>query len=489
MLIFVVFFLPTLVLAINGPLDFHGDPCSHFEDADYCKDSLTINDVDVSANSHGNIKNLILLIRFKDHLQRKLPSRMDYEQLANGMDNDMDVNPTGSIQKYYYDQSYGKLNLTSKVYGWIDVPFTEKEAAGDCSSLCLQSDLHFAIENALKELDVDFTEFADENRMIKLLTIIHSGYGAEFGGNDAYNTHYMNRIWSHRWSLRQSPLYVNGVRFGSYNINPGLWGISGAKICRIGVLVHELGHMFGLPDLYDRAPPYSSAIGSHDVMCNAWGVDGSQYYPGSFSPWTKYKLGWVKPKPLVTSGWKTINPYQLDGDVYILDNNFPPNEYVLIESRSNDRALSIYDYQLNNGIFLWHVDESIGTNNDATWPGDGLWPSKHLKVRLIQRDNQWDMEKKVHHYTDIADSYKNSDQKINDYTAPSLKSYSQNTTGYSLSQFSFNNKGVSSFYFSVNENSPTTHPTTQPLCTLLRKKRCKRHRNCRWRRRKCINKN
>jgi hypothetical protein len=58
--------------------------------------------------------------------------------------------------------------------------------------------LHAAIRYALDYLDdsVDFSEFdGDGDGYIDAITLLHSGYGAEWGGIDSYNGTYTDRIW------------------------------------------------------------------------------------------------------------------------------------------------------------------------------------------------------------------------------------------------------------------------------------------------------
>jgi hypothetical protein len=64
---------------------------------------------------------------------------------------------------------------------------------------------------------------------------------------------YINK-GSHKWSLFSAPgpwQSQDGVTVDLYNISPALWGQSGSNIGRIGVIVHELGHYMGAPDMYD----------------------------------------------------------------------------------------------------------------------------------------------------------------------------------------------------------------------------------------------
>ena len=45
---------------------------------------------------------------------------------------------------------------------------------------------------------VDFCDYdLDEDNLIDGIAFFHSGYGAEWGGTDAYGAHYRDRIWSH----------------------------------------------------------------------------------------------------------------------------------------------------------------------------------------------------------------------------------------------------------------------------------------------------
>jgi M6 family metalloprotease-like protein len=426
----------------------------------------------------GFKKNLVLLIRWSDHAGRKLPSSANFSGLLNSEGKDAALFPTGSVRSYYLAQSHGALDFSSVASEWIDVPFSEVEVAAGISGLGFvngDSKMHRAILYALDHFAAinDMSQFdLDRNSRMDGFTIVHSGFGAEWGGNDAFGTPYANRIWSHKWSLIEPRTY-NGVYIRDYNINPGLWGTSGTSIGRIGVICHELGHFFGLPDLYDGTAPVHATFGSFGVMSNSWGVDGSQRYPGSFSPWSKAFLDWASVSDIGASGAKTLLPFQSSGQVYKVSSGFPSNEYLLIEARSNDPGIALYDSLLPAGIYVWHIDMNASVNNwnnNGGFPGDGgQWPSKHDRVRLIQADNRWDNEKLTWWQYDAKDAYKSVDQVLSDTSEPALLSYAQlyksaadcRTTGNALSQFAFNNTGASTFVYTKTVSGPCT-PTTAP---------------------------
>ena len=158
---------------------------------------------------------------------------------------------------------------------------------------------------------------------------------------------------------------VDGVNIYKYIViqeQYPYWGSSDpTKIHPIGTICHELGHVFGLPDMYDNSATSASGIGE-------WGLMGagnwlSQTSPTYMSAWSRYKLGYITPDTIENVINYPLTIYPAEGaDVdaaYILplDSNLP-QEYLMLENRQNISSSS--DKHLpGSGLLVWHIDETI----------------------------------------------------------------------------------------------------------------------------------
>ncbi|GLX79128.1 hypothetical protein tinsulaeT_24680 [Thalassotalea insulae] len=339
----------------------------------------------------GAVNNLVVLIRFADHTSRALPSVNDIDTLFNAVGGDANLAPTGSIRDLYLENSYGQFQLNSTVYAWITLSQTEAYYANGQSG---DQTLWEGLREALTELDqtVNFNDFdSDGDGTIDAIAFLHSGYGAEWGGTDADGASQNDRIWSHRWAMQSSAwTSEEGVTVNDYHISPALWSTSGTEIGRIGVIAHETGHFFGLPDLYDTDGG-GAGIGSFGLMANSWDFQGTQYCPPHFSPWSKTQLGWYSPQIISSDGEYSLRQAEQNPDVYKITKGFPNGEYLLVENRQN----SGFDCTVpQGGLAIWHIDEQTGHNTEG-YPGQRRWPENgnHYQVALLQADGAYELEK------------------------------------------------------------------------------------------------
>ena len=349
----------------------------------------------------GAIKNLVIPIRFSNHVGRTTPSEIDLGVLFNNVGSDP-LAPTGSLRDVYLENSYGTMELNSTIADWVPVSNSEQYYANGVSG---DQTLHQALIEALNAADayIDFRDFdQDGDGYIDSITFLHSGYGAEWGGPDVDGTDYSDRIWSHRWVLWDTNgdgIYTpqdqewtsnEGIKVWDYHISPTLWSTSGSTIGRVGVIAHETGHFFGLPDLYDTNGG-GQGIGSFGLMANSWGFNGTQLYPPHMSPWSKAQLGWVAPTTLSAPGTYQLQAVENSSEVYRIDQGFPSGEYLLIENR---QATGFDGDMPQDGLAIWHIDEQAN-DVDEGYPGQGSWPNngRHYRVALLQADGNYNLER------------------------------------------------------------------------------------------------
>ena len=314
-----------------------------------------------TTSTTGLVNNLVIPFRFADHTDRPLPSRKDLRTFMNNEGGDPELCPTGSVRDVYKANSYNQLDVTSTVVSWVTIDFTESYCANGVSAGHYQ--FLDCVVNALDKAiarGIDLRKFDDNNdNVIDSITFFHSGYGAEFGGQDSYGTSFQSRIWSHKWALYNKNWQHNGVKVFDYNVNSALWGKEGSSIGHIGVVAHEIGHFFGLPDLYDLGNDIygtGAGLGSWDLMGNAWGFDNSQYYPPLLSAWSKVELGWVIPTIVKSQGTYTLSQACDNAEVIKIEKGFPKGEYLLIENR---QSCSFDTKVPQGGLAVFHIDENI----------------------------------------------------------------------------------------------------------------------------------
>ena len=385
----------------------------------------------------GTVKNLVVLVRFSDHTGRTLPSQSDVDTLFNATGGDPILAPTGSVKDFYLENSYNQLTLESTVLDWVTVPNTEAYYAdGVSGSSKLWEALRYALDAA--DSSINFDDFdSDGDGFIDAIAFIHSGYGAEWGGSDAYGAGTNDRIWSHKWTI-QSPPWTSGegtnVQVANYHISPGVWGTSGTNIGRIGVICHETGHFLGILDLYD-IDGGGEGIGSWGLMANSWGFDGSQYYPPHMCAWSKIKMGWVTPTVISAPGNYSLPQFETNASVYKIMQNFPSNEYLLVENR---QPVGFEADIPQGGLTVFHIDDNAGYNTQG-YPGQAGWPGNgnHYKVSLLQADGLYSLEK-GHNRGNSGDVYHASGTSLlSKDTVPNTDAY-QGGTVYQTSNMLWN---------------------------------------------------
>jgi M6 family metalloprotease-like protein len=299
------------------------------------------------------------------------------------------------MRDYYAEVSYGNFSVSpgsGGIAGWYTAAqghdyYRTHDNAGNQQ----YTNTRELVEEAVQAADstVDFSQYDnDGNCFVDAVIIIHQGEGRESSGDNT-------DIHSHQWNINYTTNDIAAcgtIRVGTYTMQPER---QGGALVTMGVFAHELGHALGLPDLYDR--DYSSeGIGDWGVMAGgSWnGVTRGGDTPAHMSAWSKYFLGWVTPTQVTgTLPNELVDQAATSADVYQLLSGGPPNtntgEYFLVENRQQtgfDTALP------GSGLAIWHIDDSITTQNDQECSPPNNCSSTHYRVALVQADGLWELE-------------------------------------------------------------------------------------------------
>lgn len=290
----------------------------------------------------GQKKALVVLFQTPDcHLTYR---RSEFLALFNHA-NYTEHNAHGSVYDYYYSASNGQFTLTVDVIGPITADHNMAYYGSDNS----EGSYSFATEVANKiEGMANFADYDnDGDGVIDGMHIIFAGHGEEAGASS-------DRIWSHQWYVWDAPTY-NGVTFGRYSCSPELSGNFGNNITRIGVICHELGHVFGAPDYYDTDYEGSggeyNGLGNWDIMSSgSWNDNGRT--PARHGAYTAVNIyQWTTATVLTDPQAIRIPQTSIQHDVYRI-NTSTNGDYFLLENRQKKG----FDLSIpGHGLIVYHV--------------------------------------------------------------------------------------------------------------------------------------
>jgi len=302
-----------------------------------------------------------------------------------------------TIPNLYSEMSGGLLNLEATTFDWVQTGMPRADVTLGNSSLSGHPTLGLGtfIEQILVSIDaggVDWSQFdRDGDGFVDIVALLHPTQGAECVGGGT------NRIGSHHWNLRaatsnrlnpgfqtSTPRPGGGFYYiNDYIVQPVL-ACNGIDINQIGVFAHEIGHVFGLPDLYGSG--YGGA-GNWDLMgTGSWGCNGSEpSRPCHMGAWSKSMLGWLNIEEVPSSfhGTITLEPILTSRRALRIPARNGAPEYLLVENRQRIGSdLNL----LEPGLLIWHIDQSILA---STWTSNGVNANaSRLGVWLRQADGR-----------------------------------------------------------------------------------------------------
>lgn len=368
-------------------------------------------------STKGSKNALVILMEFPD---KKMNYTKDdfYKQF-----NEKNYKGTGSVKDFYLENSYGQLSINFTVVGPYMAKHNMAHYGGNLSDGKTLKLIEEAVRSANGEIDYSLFD-NDKDGVVDFVHIIYAGYAQNYIGSDP------NTIWPHQgemfwfWSKLHS---FDGKRITKYSCSSELSWISGNDMKGIGTACHELGHILGAPDFYDRNDSIDGKFwgtGNWDLMASG-GHNGGGKSPAHFNPFVKTQMfGWAELKDLPNAGKVELNPVNKPAgkwSFYKIPTS-TPNEYFILENRQ----LQGFDKGLpGHGLMIYHVHSQI-KNIKST---DGKWlnirhPQSLYPVCANATDNP---HNPPHYYGDINSwscpfPYK-SKTAFNAYTTPSAVSW------------------------------------------------------------------
>ena len=310
---------------------------------------------DVNPMTKGNNHFLVILVEFAD-VSFTLSNPQDrFTRLLND-DAYSDFEGTGSVHKYYYEQSSEQFDPVFDVVGPVKISGNVADYGGNDEN---KSDKNptgaflAAVELAHSQGLVNFADYDyDHDGYVDNIFFYYAGYNEAEGA--AAET-----IWPHAFGFyNNNSRSYDGVTLGRYACTSELRGKSGTTMCGIGTFCHEFGHVLGLPDFYDT--DYAENGSASDVtvfslMC-AGNYNNNGCTPPNLGAIERNMLGWMDfPVEWTEGGPKTIRAITNNEAFYVSSTN--PGEFFLLETR-DATGWDAYIAGKPAGLLIYHVDQS-----------------------------------------------------------------------------------------------------------------------------------
>ncbi len=314
----------------------------------------------------------------------------------------------GTLSEFYEEASGGRLSVTGEALPWVRTSITLAQAVGDSYGLGSDSETGAFLLEMVEGVDgtVDFGRFdndgpdgipnsGDDDGTVDAVAFQFLEVSASCGGPGIWPHRSRLQSWNEGEPFVSDDSGANGgfIVVNDYTIQSAV-DCGGLNVQKATTIAHELGHVLGLPDLYDRSqglePEHRRwVVGCWDLMAaGSWGCGTMNreawVRPTHLGAWEKDRLGWLGALELVGDVLDqeyTLEPVQSGEQVLKVPlEPGPPSsqtEYLLIEYRTKEG----FDQDLpSSGVLVYHVDPKLPGNRPCdTCP-------QQYRVELLEAD-------------------------------------------------------------------------------------------------------
>jgi len=336
----------------------------------------------------SNLETVAILMQFPDNRADTLarpPALFDSMLYSTGVYNGLPYR-AGSLNDYWLECSYGDYHVRGGIGGGRWFMSTHDYSDYYDGNYLLYTGDSLA-KNNLAQVDayVDFSQFdLDHDGHIPACFMVHAGADGSDNGD-------VNCLWSHAipWFDYQTD---DGVTIDGVTNVPEFALVTEARettMCCIAVMCHEMGHLVGLPDLYDQSRHYWGPGYWSLMSYGAWGAGGNTpWSPSHPDAWCLNEAGFVTPTVVATNLYEVrIPPVEDEPVVYkVWRNGADRDTCFYLENRQKEG----FDAPLPGaGLAIWHIDpyysgaayRYVDMEEDSTSHldhGNGVRPDPHV---------------------------------------------------------------------------------------------------------------
>ena len=287
---------------------------------------------------------------------------------------------SGSVRDYFVFNSGGMFTPQFDVVAKVTAANNHGYYGGNSSSTGGSDKNFFALLieciNLAKAQGVSLDKYKTAGSKVPLVIIVFAGPG-EHASQGTGSTDYLWPKYTPSSPVSEvSSFYVGNEVMEQYSGNVPMRKFTTG----IGVMIHELCHALGLPDVYDTQ--YQTPVRETPAF---WSVmDYGQYQNMSYKPmqmsaYERCCLGWLDLKELPTVG--SVSMDQMEA--YLVRNPADNKQYYIMEPRFRNAWYS--EGNFGQGMLLWQIkyNSSYWINNIPNnylneqcihvVPADGVW--------------------------------------------------------------------------------------------------------------------
>ena len=287
-----------------------------------------------------------------------------YDTFFNGENIEASTGNYGSVRQYFIDQSQGQFLPEFTIIGPVELDSVYAYYGEQDTVNVKVKDKHYSAfvkESFTKALakQSDWSDFDNnDDGKVDMCVIIFAGMGQNY--TNSYGD--KNTIWPQEIPASYT---INGVTLSGCSSSCEMRPIAANdsvitdwQADGIGVVVHEISHAIGLPDLYDTN---YKAFGLDFWSIMDYGMYTRQSkYPVGYTAYEREFMGWQQTETITEPTTLRLSCFERGGKGYKLLNDANPNEYYILDNR---QAMG-WDWGVcsnrGHGMLVMHVDYERG---------------------------------------------------------------------------------------------------------------------------------